>query len=85
MMDPQPVVGIALFQMLLLALSSTGLILSPVSCLTPVLHYYLAPAQDSAVTTRYREDGPAFSPRLFIGSATPAHILLLSQCVKDSG
>lgn len=48
MMDPQPVVGIAQFQLLLLALCSTGLIFfSPtVSCLTPVFHYYLAPAQE---------------------------------------
>lgn len=46
MMDPQPVVGIAQFQLLLLALCSTGLILSPVSCLTPAFHYYLAPAQE---------------------------------------
>ena len=47
MMDPQPVVGIAQFQLLLLALCSTGLIFPPpVSCLTPAFHYYLAPAQE---------------------------------------
>lgn len=72
MMDRQPVVGIALFQVLLLALSFTGPILSPVFCLTPGLHYYLAPAQEYAVTGSYREDSPALILKLFIGSATPA-------------
>lgn len=85
MIDPQLVVEIALFQMLLLALISTGLILSPVPSLTPVLHYYLLPMQDYVVTSCYRGDSPAFIPRLFIVSATAAYILLLSQCVKDSG
>lgn len=46
MMFPQPVVGIAQFQLLLIALCSTGLILSPVSCLTPVFHYYPTPVQE---------------------------------------
>lgn len=57
---------------------SSGPILSRVSCLTPALHYYLSREQDYAVTASYRKDSHAFV-------STAAYILVLSQCVKDSG
>lgn len=72
MIFPQPVVGIAQFQLLLLALCSTGPILSPVSSLTPAFHYYLAPVQERLHYRRQLQAGEAhfLSTQPIMGSTT---------------
>jgi len=81
MMAPQPVVGMTPFGLLLLAVCSTGLLLSPRLLSDTSVSLLFGSSAGRAITARSGEDSPAFiAARLFIACATPASIVFLSQC-----